>query len=54
MCTAFCCGPPAVLALRNKIRGHYKIEGAIWKDICSLGWCFPCAVIQMINELKAH
>jgi Cys-rich protein (TIGR01571 family) len=45
------CGGASLIAIRGKLRGHYKIKGDIWQDLCILS-CFPlCAAIQMKKQM---
>jgi Cys-rich protein (TIGR01571 family) len=51
MTTNFC-GALSLIALRGKLRGHYKIKGYIWQDLCIVS-CFPlCALIQMMRQVQ--
>lgn len=52
--TSCCCGLLGLVALRNKIRGHHKIRGDIYMDICTLQFCSFCAILQMKKELESH
>ncbi|CAF1157346.1 unnamed protein product, partial [Brachionus calyciflorus] len=42
MCTPFLCGVETLPILRTKIRTAYKIDGAMWKDLCVVAWCGFC------------
>ena len=53
MTRCFCPQAGAIL-LRGKIRGHYKIEEDMCKELLCIGIFMPCALVQMSRELEAH
>ena len=50
-CTPFLC-PSSYMMLRPKLRAHFKIQGALWKDVLTIAFCGFCSNLQLAKELK--
>ncbi|RNA03177.1 cornifelin-like protein [Brachionus plicatilis] len=52
-CTPFFC-PQSQFMFRSFIRAHYRIQGALWKDIVATSCCPCCSALQLMAEIKAN